>query len=53
MSYQAVDQVDYMVEDQEMEDFGPEFDDENYDRDGGELGVDEYSMVVPLLALSI
>lgn len=45
MSYQAVDQVDYMVEDQEMEDFGPEFDDENYDRDGGELGVDEYSML--------
>lgn len=51
MSYEAVG-FNYMAEDQEMEDFDNEFEDENYGRDGGELGLDEYDMVghlVPLL----
>lgn len=50
MSYQAVDGVDYMADEQEMEDFGNEFADENYVREGG-LGLDEYHMVVSLLLL--
>jgi len=44
MSYEAVG-FNYMAEDQEMEDFDNEFEDENYGRDGGELGLDEYDMV--------
>jgi hypothetical protein len=50
MSYQAVDGVDYMADEQEMADLGNEFADENYVREGG-LGLDEYHMVVSLLLL--
>lgn len=53
MSYQAVDGADYMVDEQEMEDFGHEFEEEVYGGDGGELGLDEYDMVLPLLALNM
>jgi hypothetical protein len=49
MSYPAVDGVDYMADEQEMEDFGNEVADENYVRDG-EVGLDEYNMVVSLLS---
>ncbi|XP_041010095.1 uncharacterized WD repeat-containing protein C2A9.03-like [Juglans microcarpa x Juglans regia] len=45
MSYQAVDGADYMVDEQEMEDFGHEFEEEVYGGDGGELGLDEYNML--------
>lgn len=51
MSYQAVDGVDYMADEQEMEEFGNEFADENYVRDG-DLVLDEYNMVVSLLSLN-
>ncbi|GMY32145.1 uncharacterized WD repeat-containing protein C2A9.03-like [Fagus crenata] len=44
MSYEAVG-FDYMEEEREMEDFDNEFEDENYGRDGGELGLDDYDML--------
>jgi hypothetical protein len=44
MSYEAVG-FDYIEEEREMEDFDNEFEDENYGRDGGELGLDDYDMV--------
>jgi hypothetical protein len=44
MSYEAVG-FDYIEEEREMEDFDNEFEDENYGRDGGELGLDDYDML--------
>jgi hypothetical protein len=50
MSYEAVG-FDYIEEEREMEDFDNEFEDENYGRDGGELGLDDYDMVGDLAPL--
>lgn len=45
MSYQQVEAVDYIVDEEgEIADFD-EMDEENHGREGGEMGLDDYDMV--------